>query len=204
MPESTSPDRLLRLQANINLQRHEGIKKALDWFHDNPTELKERTEEFDSALSALRRRLIYTGTDWNRYQHAEKLIEALGENELPPSLKRASELVAEGQGKNLIQNIQDTFSKVNDLLSGDWSWAANLSPHRSASGLLIEGYGLMAEDSLKIPGFRRIFVEAFEEELILNHEDSPMLKDVIGWMEEEKNSFSPIVQEKINSIKSNT
>jgi hypothetical protein len=57
----------------------------------------------------------------------------------------------------------------------------------------------MVEDYLKIPGFRRIFVEAFEEELIFNHKDSQTLKDVIGWMKEEKESFSPVVQKEIDS-----
>lgn len=202
MSESFEPDRLLRLQSAISLRRHEGIKKALNWFRDNPNELKQRIDEFDSVLLTLRDRMTHFGIDWSKYQHADKLLDAIGENDLPPTLRVVSDLVANNQGKGLIQTIQSTFAKVDDLLSTDWAWAGSLDPQRTASGLLIEGFGLMMEDNMGVPGLRRIFVEAFEEELILNHKDSPLLKDVIGWMQEEKAGFSPVVQKEIDSVQS--
>ena len=208
MPESTDTDRLLRLQSALSLRRHEGIRNALKWFQENPKELTNRTKEFDSVLYSLKfdeslnRVSTLAGLntlDNVRHVHAKKLENMLNGKNLPPSLGQMATISKGENKKDILKTIGDTFTRVNNLLSDEWSWATKLNPEQTASGLLIEGFGLMAEDSLGIPDLRRAFVEAFEEELILNHKDSPLLKDVIGWMEEEKESFSPAVQKEIDS-----
>lgn len=195
------PDQLLRLQSALSLRRHDGIRNALRWFRENSSELSEMVGEFDSVLSSMRNNIVMVGTEWSKYKHLDSLVDILGDNDLPPSLEWIGNHAQENDGKSpLVEQVKKTFSKVNNLLSNDWAWAGNLNPQQTASGLLIEGYGLMSEDYLQISGFRRKFVEAFEEELILNHKGSPLLKDAIGWMKEEKDGFSPVVQKEIDAL----
>lgn len=198
--ENASPDRLLKLQTALSLRRHEGIKKALTWYRENPQELSKRTYEFDKVLSSLRTHLWDPKTDQKKYQHAAELKSLLADQELPPSLKITAELSQTNPREHLMETVQKTFDEVRDMLSNEWSWAGDLNPQQTASGLLIEGFGLMTEKYLDKPGLRKPFVYAFEEELILNHKDSSILKDVIGWMQEEKSQFSPVVQAEIDKV----
>lgn len=200
LPKEYPPDRLLRLQTALNMRRHEGIKKALYWYRENPEELSQRTEEFDGVMEALRKRLTDKDVG-EKYQHAAQLKDLLQGRKLA-SLK---ELASLGQQKQpatpeatgVLSSINEAFRQVDSLLANEWSWAGNLNPQQTASGLLIEGYGLMAENHYGLSGLRRAFVMAFEEELIINHKGTEILKDVFGWMEEEKQSFSPVVQREI-------
>ena len=201
-PEEHTPDQLLRLQATLNLRRHEGIRRALFWYKENPQELSKRTEEFDEVMEALTKRLAGQDIDPEKYQHAAQLRNLLQERKLA-SLKELASLSQKGklsfaETTGILASINEAFQQIDTLLPKEWAWASNLSPQQTASGLLIEGYGLMAENHYRLPGLRRAFVMAFEEELIINHKDSEILKDVFSWMEEEKATFSPVVQEKIN------
>lgn len=203
MPEGKTPDEVLRLNAAINLRRHEGIRNALTWFRENPQELEKKVKEFDAVLNTMKfdEALDHTTRlagmimlDDDKHTHAKKLETMLNGKKLPPSLAEMARVSETNDQEGILKSVTSTFAKVNDLLSGEWKWAASLDPQQTASGLLIEGYGLMAEDSLEIPGLRRTFVEAFEENLILEHSRFSLLDDVVGWMKEEKSSFSPTVQ----------
>lgn len=203
-PEEHTPDILLRLQTALSMRRHEGIRKALFWYKENPEELAKRTEEFDRVMEGLRKRLTDKSIDSENYQHAAELKNLLQDRELA-SLKELANLGQKKQpsfseATGILSSINEAFHQVDSLLSKEWSWAGALTPQQTASGLLIEGYGLMAENHYHLPEIRRAFVMAFEEELIINHKDSEILKDVFGWMEEEKGTFSGVVQKEIEEF----
>ena len=72
-------------------------------------------------------------------------------------------------------------------------------PKVLTSALLIEGYGLFLERLYDAPGLARNFVLGFEEVLWNKFKKSRFLKDVLPWMIEERDAFSPKMSQELQT-----
>lgn len=163
----------------------------------NPEGFAVRVAEFEDTCGELNTLLLRENIDQNLFGNVSKLKEKLGGFEGVPTLEEYAYMaqvnVETGDYGETYQGIQATYEAVNEkIVRREWQFPHELTdPHQLASGLLIEGYGVSLERLIGDPTVSRDFVLAFEEVLLTRFPDSRLLHDVVGWMKEERQDFSP-------------
>lgn len=205
--EIESTARRLRYEATVHLRKDPSIGEALRFFSVNQAEFAQRVGEFENVCMDLSS-LIEEQDDINPllYQNVVKLKGMLGSYGPPRSLVASidicEELREEGDYVET-SNMANAFDAMKEkIASGEWGFVRQISDDRGklASALLIEGYGVYTEKIMHEPedsGVARAVVLAFEEVLLVNYPDSALLKDVVGFMREEKADFGTMLQERL-------
>lgn len=198
-------DRRLRIEASRNFRQPENLRNALLWIGHNPEGFATRVIEFEDTISVINTRTFFEGGERPKRKNLVALKGSMAQNHQP--LKHLSELITicdhletSDYYGDIGKKIESLFPRLNDgILSRKWEFPHTIidNPNKLASGLLIEGYGQLLEDMYDMPGLARQFVLAFEETLMLQDSESQLLQDVVGWMAEEKNEFSPVVRVRI-------
>ena len=127
------------------------------------------------------------------------LADELGGRQIPTLEEARKMFYAPGKARQVIS------STIEKAIREYPAWArVNLeypSEGTPASGALIEGFGAFlgsffsgSTDSSDEARINRLYVLAFEEVLISERPESPLLRDVIGWMKEEIKSFPEDIQ----------
>lgn len=196
---------ILRFEAKNRLSETENVDNALHWIRNNPESLTKRISEFDQTTGSLND-LLQTDAesiDPGRYSNVIKLKGQLPESGQLPTMDR---LVKESnprfEGKRTIEYdvIESVYKEMDRLIKEkEWQFPTQTAnaPNIIASGLLIEGYGLLLEKHLDTEDLARTYVLAFEEVLFENYHNSELLEDVAPWMLEDISDFSPIVSDKL-------
>jgi hypothetical protein len=160
-----------------------------------------------------------TQEEYRRVQDFEfvnqRLNELLGTTDIPPKLRDAGLLAKALNGRKIptLEEARTSFyadpeiaglvTATIDAVVNEYSKWAKVNPeHPSkgtpASGALIEGFGaflsLVSESPVGAAETSRCYVLAFEEVLITERPDSPLVYDVIGWMKEKIESFPEEIQ----------
>jgi hypothetical protein len=129
-----------------------------------------------------------------------KLAQKLGGRPIPSLEETRQQFYTSEEMKTIISStIKDATQKYPDWAKVNPSYPSKGTP---ASGALIEGFGAFLgaytlgvdADPEKRAEINRKYVLAFEEVLISERPDSPLLRDVIGWMKEEIKSFPEDIQ----------
>lgn len=199
--------RKLRYEATVHLRREPNIGEALRFFTHNEAGFAQRVGEFEDVCRKLNFLLEdQDGIDPMLYKNVVELKDMLGSfgppRTLTESLDICEDLRKEGNytETNDIANAFDTMKEK--IASGEWGFVRQISDDRTklASALLIEGYGVYTEKLMSEPeesGIARRVVLAFEEVLLVNYPDSALLRDVVGFMREEKADFGTRLQERL-------
>jgi hypothetical protein len=196
-----TPIQELRIVAKTRIfRRAPEVVESINWLNSNRSELYERMHTFTQINSALNRIMSSTEQPSESLRDVRRLQSLLGGVEIP-SLERV---------QSDFYNSSDVEKHINDLFESAKhnfpSWAQVNPEYPSqgtpAMGALIEGFGAymgkIASKPEKSEEINRAYVLAFEELLIKDFSSSPLIKDVIGWMVEEKESFPEETQKLIH------
>lgn len=199
-------DRLVRLEARRHLAETPTIRDALGFFRNNPEDFAVRVSEFQRTCDHLNCLLFRDQVDESLYGNVRKLKEKLSEPQTIPTPALYAAMVqatlASGDHQETYTAVYKSFKDIRARIdSWEWQFPHEVTdPHQLASALLIEGYGVFLERLLENPAISRDFVLAFEEVLFTNSPDSSLLHDVVGWMKEEKEDFSPGVAQLLDGL----
>lgn len=199
-------DLVLRSEARQRFYDIENIQRTLQEIRRHPAEFRTRVAELETAVSVINSLLRSTHLDPNTYQHVIELRQLLGKDE---SIHNMVELVGMYR-EGLVQTdfsqtpvlLDRAFDEVHSrVVGGKWPFATETgNPFKLAAGLLIEGYGLFSEIFRGKPDMARTTVLAIEEVLIANMPQSQLLKDVLGWIKEERDDFPPVIRTRIDRL----
>lgn len=194
-------DRRLRFEATRGLRQTNNVRDALQWISRNPEGFATRVSEFEDTIGAMNDLMLGDAIDARRYGSVAALRGFFVEGE---PISTPSDLVTlyddwreYGEYEETGRVMQSFFPKIHNIIAThQWEFPTQITdnPNKLASGLLIEGYGQLMEDLYEKPGLARKFVLGFEEVLISQRPDAAILSDVIDWMAEEKDDFSPAVK----------
>lgn len=194
-----SVGKLLRHETRKYLGNVPNIAIALEDIRGNPESYVDRLSEFHRALGVFSK-IQMSGRDPGAgYLHAGDLgnSDYLSWNPFPSlqwlfTVHRNPE---ERFSFVAVETFRDVRVKVQE---GEWEFPTKVTdPHMLTSGLLIEGYGLFLERLNGEEGLAREFVLGFEEVLWNEFRDSALLQDVLPWMVEEKEEFSPKMRDEL-------
>ena len=208
--EIESIARRLRYEATIHLRKEPNIGEALRFFSLNEAGFAQRVGEFEDVCGVLNSLLLEEeDIDPSLYKNVAELKGMLGSSGAPRTLSESiyicEELRKEGEYVET-SNTANAFDAMKEkIASGEWGFVRETSDDRTklASALLIEGYGVYTEKVMDFPeesGLARKLVLAFEEILIEDYPNSALLKDVVGWMKEEKADFGEGTQSRLENI----
>lgn len=194
-----SPGEILRYEAKTKLGNTENVDNALRWIKNNPEGFAKRIDEFDDVLDGFNDIIKSDSIDINFFGGARRLKENFQIDGLP----NIKELIGtESTGSPIpYSEIESTYKNIDTLIKEKkWEFPTSITnnPNRLTSGLLIEGYGLLIENHYDKKGLARDFVLSFEEVMLINQGESAILNDVIEWMKEEVEDFSPGIQGLLN------
>ncbi|MBI1919183.1 hypothetical protein HYS29_01190 [Candidatus Microgenomates bacterium] len=186
---------VLKSEAVARLGSLPGTKSALDFFDNNPSELESRVNEFEVIIWGLNSLLIFPSTDFSVFINVGNLREMMPPQSAIPSLADIySERRRRSRTRALVARSLEEIEQ--NAANGEWQFPRiDPQPGRQASGLLIEGFGLFLEKYYNKPGLARTFVLAFEEVVLTHLPGSRILEDVLEWMIEDREHFSPAIQE---------
>lgn len=191
-------DQLMRDKSAWTFARElPSFHEALRFFKKSPEVFQARVDEFDEIITKMNGFLALPDCDEHNYQHLISLKNRLEGQPIKPLNQ-----LAEENSQTVSEIVDSTFADIKErVVGGDWDYATELEPGQLASAMLIEGYGLMLARQYGGETTAKDFVYGFEEVLLLNHEkDSPLLDDVLEWMVEEREDFSPGVQTTLNDL----
>lgn len=201
-PDRLEISRALRFETSRHLHGIGNIRRNLLWIKHHDYELGVRLREFDETIGRMGD-LLQRGVDPETHGNLIALRVDMATNLLPPKLgelvdrHRASRTL----GDPLPEQIEQTYSGIKEkITTGKWKFSTEIidNPGKIASGLLIEGYGLFLVNFYNSrPLIARSFVLGFEEVLFTDFKNSYMLRDVIGWMKEDADDFSPRVRNEL-------
>lgn len=187
-------DEIVRATAIWRLKNVGELKNHLRWFKDNPQQFSDRVNTFDAVIGEMNRLLtqdLDASFDEERHRDLIKLKTVVGEDRLPELANLPKD------------EVDSVFVDIRESFGEKWSWVQGLSANEAASGLLVEGYGLLLANRFRLPNgdsnrdLKRAFVLSFEAILMTNHTDSGLFKDVRSWMIEERNDFPPAVAKQL-------
>jgi hypothetical protein len=184
-------------QANVELI------DSLGWLGIEKPEGNQRVADFEYVNGRINELMQDPESITPQYKDAITLVNNLSGNTIP-TLEEARKKFYENP-----KVAETVTSTINNAVKNYPEWAKVNPDYPSqgtpASGALIEGYGAFlgslfaASDKDKKSAINRSFVLAFEEVLINEKPDSPLVRDVIGWMKEESDSFPEEIQPLIES-----
>lgn len=195
-PDAKTPEDFIIGHAERQFADEPRMARAVNYFKEDQLAFDARVVDFDFVVTKMNLLLRAGNVDQDKFRELPVLKSNLGELELKRMFDLAQQnprLTKDNWG--LIRDIVKVFKEVK---GEDWEWAKSLNdPKRMASGLLIEGFGLLLAKQTKNPGTKRNFVLAFEEVGIQFSPKSGLMQDVLPWMVEEIDAFPPGTQKAI-------
>lgn len=195
-PEIRSWNRLGALGI-LTFGRNSSIGESIRWLRQRPADNFARMLRFTQTNNELNG-FMETGTFPPTISHGPELQANLSGVPIP-SLQRVqgdyylSDRVRLSAG-NVLAHAREKYpgwAKVDPIYP---------SPATPAMGALIEGFGLYLRKliygeklSTMIPALRRAYVLAFEETLLTYHPRSPLVRDLIGYIESDRQNFPEIL-----------
>lgn len=189
---------ILLRETVVGVRGSANIKVANDYFWRNREGLTSRVREFETATSTLStylnkrpvldsnlyKNVVELRDVWERGQDLASFTEEFAICEAVRQDDPEQAVVVEAAWREIRQNI----------LSDEQEFVRSTSdPGKLASVLLIEGYGFYIQRVYAPfrPDLARTLVLSLEEILLITQPESQILKDVIGWMKQEKDEFGP-------------
>lgn len=192
---------MIRDQAAWPFRRSPDALKALHWLKDSPQEFEKITKEFDEIIKNMN--FILKGDEPINEDNFGAVTRLKTSTNFPlPSLEELAEAVSRNKKADIFTTIGGVFAEIGKGLpeGGLWNWATKELPRVMATGLLIEGYGLMLSKHFGEDTVKRNFVLGFEETGWAFARESSIMQDVIPWMKEESGDFSPNVRQQLEAI----
>ena len=196
--ETVDASRALRYEASVHFRRENNIRMGLLYFAMRPDLLRRRVSEFESVCQSLGTlvEMSVASLDPTLYKNVLKLRGMLG-SIAPRTVVEAVNIYKEfreEEGYDEVNKIASAFDAMNQkITSGEWAFARQLTnPHKLASALIIESYGVFTEKLMNEPeenGLAKTVVLAVEEVLLLHYPDSEVLRDIKDKMKQEKADF---------------
>lgn len=180
-----------------------GLINSLGWLGSEREGRNLRAEDFKAVNQRLNELMANPGSIPEGYRDVALLAQKLNGKKIP-SLEEVRREFYKSKETAMI-----TSAVIEKAVKEYPAWAKVNPEYPSqgtpASGALIEGFGAFLgtfltggnEDTEKVSQINRLFVLGFEAVLINENPESPLLRDVIGWMQEEISSFPENLHSKI-------
>lgn len=173
------------------------LLRSLGWLAADKKETDPRVTDFEHINQRLNELMDSSANMPPAFRDVGLLAKELGGNKIP-TLESARE------DFYLDREVACVVSATIERAVREYPAWAKINEHYQsrgtpAAGALIEGFGaflgsLVSGSENAQRAINRHYVLAFEEVLILERPDSPLVEDVIGWMKEEAESFPAEVQ----------
>ena len=190
---------IIRHEVGIHFGDIPNIASALAEVRANPGPYQRRVNEFHAVLDRLNQIQASGEVLGEGYMFADTFTSY---DALPDKTFPTPQWIFQNRDKafDLTGAAEDGFLDMRRAIKDrEWKFPHEVTdPNVLTSALLIEGYGKFYEALTWEPGDARKFVLGFEEVLWNEFRDSELLKDVLPWMIEEREKFSPKMQEELN------
>ena len=176
------------------------IANAINEVRANSEQYNARIAEFHRVLGDFADIQIYREDPGERFLHAKRFTGLrFPPTEVFPSLSWVMAEYSFSKNAKTSLAAKETFRDIQGKIrDGEWKFPAQVTNSNVlTSALLIEGYGLFIEKLTGEEGMARTFVLGFEEMLWNRFRDSEILKDVLPWMIEERDEFSPKMRDEL-------
>lgn len=193
-------DRAIRIETAKRLGDIPPIGSLLNWMEQDMNEFgfAERVSTLNQVLVDMTKPDEFDPINFRHLAEYRRLTK----NDYPPTLQELYDQI-KASDRGALGLMIRTFSRVKqEITSRNWPFVFTLvnEPNKLASGIAVEGVGILTAEYFKKPELAREFVLAFEEVLIERHPKSALLFNAIGWMEQEHSEFSLYIQEKIANL----
>ncbi|MBU2051987.1 MAG: hypothetical protein U1C56_00225 [Candidatus Curtissbacteria bacterium] len=187
-------------QAAWTFKDSERVRSAIHFLKENPKEFQVRTEQFDMLVREMNKMMQKGSIDPYNFNHLNLLAEQLDGKKIPQlfdlSLQRQLKKLTGKGDATIVDGIDKAFTET-----GTWTWPQDVTnDNQLASGVLIEGFGYLLEKLTGVDDVKRNFVLAFEEVGIIKVPNISIMRDVMPWLVEEKEAFSPGAQRVIEKL----
>jgi len=194
--ESIRMGRWFRRGTKAYLNDIPNVSSALTEFNANPGEFNARVKEFTTVLVAFNMTTCLESNLGAEYLNVLQYRRAMGRYPVP-----MPQSILSDHNRYFLHIAAETLVDINlKTKKGEWKFPTEVKdPKVLTSALLIEGYGLFLERLYDAPGLARNFVLGFEEVLWNKFKKSRFLKDVLPWMIEERDAFSPKMSQELQT-----
>lgn len=174
------------------------LAESLGAFFADKAERDAKTEDFEAVNARINQLIESPDAIPPKFRDVANLADLLSGNPIP-SLEEAREAFYQNpEVKEVVTaTIQKAAREYASWAKINWQYPSIGTP---SSGALIEGFGAFLQSLYSKEGINRAYVLAFEEVLIDEKPNSPLVADVIGWLAEEKSSFPQELHQTIDFL----
>ncbi|HSX40242.1 MAG TPA: hypothetical protein VLF68_01375 [Candidatus Saccharimonadales bacterium] len=201
--------RSLWIDASVYFDVNAHLRRSLRWIEQNPLGYEKRVAEFEDTYRNFSTLLQDPETDPFYYGNVLKFRDRFTPTGTFPlslydavTICRALRQTGRQEDDAFLMTVHETFEEIQGKIeSNEWGFPNNIiNPNQLASAMLIEGFGVFMEHEYAFAGagVGRDFVLAFEEVLLMHGEGTDLLHDTIGFMQQEKDDFSPGAAKRID------
>lgn len=174
------------------------LAESLGWLFAEKTERGARTEDFEAVNARINQLIESPDAIPAKLRDVSKLADLLSGNPIPSLEEARKSFYQNPEFKEVVTaTIQKATREYASWARVNWGYPSLGTP---SSGALIEGFGAFLQSLHGKEGLNRAYVLAFEEVLVSERQNSPLTKDVIGWMVEEKSTFPQELHQTIDTL----
>lgn len=190
-----------RRWARFYFRRLPLVRGSLEYLGANEQERVKRVDTFEQVIGRMNYLLDHPAEISATMEDVRTLKDTLNGQKIPSlesilSQTRSSEQIAESVNQTFEFGKKDFPSWANEPFDQQGT---------AASSILLEGFGyylgtvVHGQNEQKVLDTKRAFVRGFEEVTLIEHEKSPLMKDLIIWMKSEKKDFPKAIHSRIDA-----
>lgn len=192
-----------RRWARFYFRRLPLVRGSLEYLGANEQKRVKRVDTFEQVIGRMNYLLDHPAEISATMEDVRTLKDTLNGQKIPSlesilSQTRSSEQIAESVNQTFEFGKKDFPSWANEPFDQQGT---------AASSILLEGFGyylgtvIHGHDEGKVMKTKRAFVRGFEEVLLVEHEQSPLTRDIMVWMKGEIQDFPSAIRGRITAYK---